>query len=134
MTNNADIVRQLLALLTDAQASATQTSAASAPSPSTVVGHYCIVRCKDAGVHAGIVEAIDGRSCLLRDARRLWSWRVPMGAPSFLSGVATHGIDTAHSKVGTPISVLLTETCEIIPCMPTAQKSIEAAPEVERTQ
>lgn len=127
MTNNQDIVRGLLALLTsDAPAPATNNT------PSPVAGQYCIIRCRDAGVHAGIVESHNGREAYVTGARRLWSWRVPKGAPSFLSGVATRGIDHQHSKLGTSVDVLLTETCEVIPCSRDAEESIRSAPEVER--
>lgn len=97
------------------------------------MSRFVIVRCRDAGVHAGEYVSHSGREVTLRNARRLWAWRVPMGAPSFLSGVATHGLDHQHSKIGTPISVSLLEACEIIDCTPESEKSIRSAPEFLRT-
>ncbi len=88
-----------------------------------MIGKYVIVRCRDAGVHAGVLKTHEGRECLLDEARRLWRWRVPIGAPDYLSGVATHGLDN-ESKVGEPITVHLTENCEIIACTPMAEASI----------
>jgi len=74
-------------------------------------GDYVIVRCKDAGVHAGVLVSHAGRTCQLTQSRRLWYWRCKSGA--FLSGLAVHGLHE-DSKVGAPIDVILTEDCEII--------------------
>ena len=46
-----------------------------------------------------------------------------MGASEFLSGVATDGL-ADDCKIGAPITVHLTETCEIIACTPKAEASI----------
>lgn len=88
-----------------------------------MIGKYVIVRCRDAGVHAGVLESWDGRACVLNEARRLWRWRVPRGAPAFLSGVATDGL-ADDCKIGAPIRVHLTENCEIIECTLKAEASI----------
>ena len=94
---------------------------------------YVIVRCTQAGVHAGILVSHDGPNVVLNDSRRLWAWRVPMGAPSFLSGVATHGLDHGASKVGTPLQGhRFTEASEVIPCSVIAERSIRSAPEILR--
>ena len=98
------------------------------------MGRYVVVRCRDAGVHAGEYVSHSGREVTLKEARRLWAWRVPMGKPYFLSGLAQFGIDHAHSKIGTPISVILTEACEIIDVSPEAERLIRSAPECNRTQ
>lgn len=90
-----------------------------------MIGKYVIVRCKDAGVHAGILKAYNGRECLLKEARRLWYFKPANGA-AFLSGVATEGLHS-DSKVGAPIDVHLTENCEIILCADKAARSIAGA-------
>lgn len=88
-----------------------------------MIGKFVIVRCRDAGVHAGVLEAHEGRECVLIDSRRLWYWK-PGGGAKFLSGVANHGLD-AVSKVGEPLTRLhLTENCEIIACTAAAEASI----------
>jgi hypothetical protein len=88
-----------------------------------VIGKYVIVRCRDAGVHAGVLESYTGREAVLRDSRRLWYWR-PAGGMKWLSGVAVAGLHSS-SKIGAPLPLLvLTETCEIILCAPEAAKSI----------
>ena len=99
------------------------------PIGSDMVGKYVIVRCRDAGVHAGILLERQGRECVLAESRRLWYWKPANGA-AFLSGVATEGLHK-ESKVGARIKVTLTENCEIIECTDKAQASIEKAPDHE---
>ena len=110
---------------------------AAVPPPSVavdMVGKYVIVRCQAAGVHAGVLVTTAGRSCLLSEARRLWRWRVPKGAPDFLSGVATHGLADEHCKIGAPVRIALTENCEIIECSSAAEASIRGFATCTRTQ
>ena len=90
-----------------------------------MVGKFVIVRCHDAGVHAGVLESHNGRECVLAEARRLWYWK-PANKAKYLSGVATEGLDD-RSKIGAPIKVHLTENCEIIQCTEKAEKSIREA-------
>ncbi len=90
-----------------------------------MIGKYVIVRCHDAGVHAGILKDYNGRECLLHDSRRLWYWK-PANKASNLSGVATEGLHS-DSKVGAPVNVHLTENCEIIECNAVSEKSIREA-------
>lgn len=89
---------------------------------SDLVGCYVIVRCRDAGVHAGELVSHSGREARLNESRRLWYWK-PANDAKFLSGVAVYGLSD-ESKIGEPINVLLTETCEIIRCSEAARKSI----------
>lgn len=89
-------------------------------------GRYVIVRCRDAGVHAGVLKSRDGRECELGDSRRLWYWK-PANKAAFLSGVATEGLH-GDSKVGAAVDLLLTEDCEIIACSEAAEASIRAHP------
>ena len=90
-------------------------------------GRYVIVRCKDAGVHAGELVAYEGREATLKKSRRLWYWK-PLNGAAFLSGVANYGLHE-DSKVGAAVNIVLTETCEIIDCTPDAARSIDEAPE-----
>ena len=96
---------------------------------SDMIGKYVIVRCNDAGVHAGVLEAVAGREAVLNESRRLWYWRSRKG--SFLSGVARDGLDP-DSKLGGEIRVHLTEACEIIEVSPEAEKTIRELPTHER--
>ena len=91
-----------------------------------MIGKYVIVRCRDAGVHSGVLESHEAREAVLTESRRLWYWKPADGA-AFLSGVATAGL-TSASKVGREVSrIHLTEDCEIIECTEVAEKSIRAA-------
>lgn len=90
-----------------------------------MIGKFVLVRCRDAGVHAGVLEGNDGREAVLNGARRLWYWKPANGA-AFLSGVAIEGLH-GDSKVGAPVRIHLTETCEIIECSDTAAASIKGA-------
>jgi hypothetical protein len=88
-----------------------------------MIGKYVIVRCRDAGVHAGVLEGNEGRECVLTESRRLWYWK-PAKRQKYLSGVAVAGLDP-KSKVGAELPRLhLTETCEIIECSDEASASI----------
>ena len=90
-----------------------------------LVGKYVIVRCREAGVHAGELVAHEGREATLKNSRRLWYWK-PANRKKFLSGVAIAGLH-ANSKIGAALPLLhLTETCEIILCTDAAAESIRA--------
>ena len=88
------------------------------------IGKFCVVRCRNAGVHAGLVVQANAEFVELKDARRLWSWK----SKFTLSEGATLGFDPANSKVGCAIQVILTasDVCELIPCTEAAKKTIEA--------
>ena len=90
-----------------------------------MIGAYVIVRCRDAGVHAGVLQSHSGRECLLYDSRRLWYWKPAKGG--LLSAVARYGV-AAASKMGAPVEIHLTENCEIIRCTPEAEASLRAHP------
>ncbi|CAB4197730.1 hypothetical protein UFOVP1309_31 [uncultured Caudovirales phage] len=87
------------------------------------VGKYVIARCYSAGVHAGEVVSADGENVILKDSRRLWSWKAKEGIA--LSGVAQNGLKS-EGKVDTlNPEIALTGVCELIPCSPKARESID---------
>lgn len=89
------------------------------------VGEYVIARCYSAGVHAGEVVSVDGENVVLKDSRRLWSWKANDGVA--LSGVAQHGIQKQSCKIDTQNPMIyLTGVCELIPCTRAAKESINA--------
>ena len=96
-----------------------------APAPSTqhpFVGKYVIARCYAAGVHAGEVVSVDGENVILKDSRRLWSWKAKDGVA--LSGVAQNGLKS-EGKVDTiNPEIALMGVCELIPCSEAARKTI----------
>lgn len=53
-----------------------------------VIGEFVILRCRDAGVHFGMLVAWQGQTAMLKDCRNLWEWE---GANT-LKEVALHGI------------------------------------------
>ena len=87
-----------------------------------MVGKYAIVRCYSAGVHAGTVAAIDNDKVILKDSRRLWSWKAADGVA--LSGVAQFGIVGGKIDAANP-EIYLTGVIEIIPCTDAAKESIQ---------
>jgi hypothetical protein len=101
------------------------TAAISSQIVNPVIGEYCIARCYSAGVHAGEVVSVDGENVILKNSRRLWSWKAADGLA--LSGVAQHGIKRAECKVDTTNPLIyLTGVCELIPCTRAAKESINA--------
>ena len=95
------------------------------PLDNGMTGKYVVVRCRDAGVHVGVLVSHNGRECVLTEARRLWYWKPANGA-AFLSGVAVDGLHS-DSKIGKPVPrIHLTEDCEIIECTAAAEASIRA--------
>ena len=87
------------------------------------VGKYVIARCYSAGVHAGEVVSADGENVILKDSRRLWSWKAKDGVA--LSGVAQNGLKS-EGKVDTlNPEIALTGVCELIPCSVKARESID---------
>lgn len=94
-------------------------------SQNPMIGKFCIARCYSAGVHAGYVESVDGENVVLKDSRRLWSWKADEGVA--LSGVAQNGIVGKESKLDVlnPL-IYLTGVCELIPCTNKSMESINA--------
>lgn len=82
-----------------------------------------IVRTYSAGAHFGYLIARDGKEVTLERSRRLWRW---FGAWT-LSEIATAGLDVSKSKIGAPVSVVLTEAIEIIDVTPEAAAILETA-------
>ena len=82
---------------------------------------FVIVRCRDAGVHAGYLVSIDGRTVTLKNSRRLWYWESG-GGEHTLSGVARHGL--VDGKIAGPVDITLTEACEVISTSLEAEESI----------
>ena len=92
-----------------------------------LIGDYVIVRCRDAGVHAGVLVDYEGREVVLKESRRLWYWKCKSGHT--LSGVAIHGLDAESKIAGVVSEIILPEACEIIPCDKVAERSIRDAEE-----
>ena len=91
-----------------------------------MIGKYCMVRTREAGVFAGTVAERDGAEVLLKNARRIWYWS---GAAS-LSQLATDGTSNPKDcKFPVPVAeVLLLGVIEIIPITDAAEASIAGGP------
>lgn len=91
-----------------------------------MIGEFVIVRCRDAGVHAGTLVDYEGREVVLENSRRLWYWKCA-GNQHTLSGVAEAGV-TKDSKIPAVVdSIILSEACEIISTSDVCKDSIMGA-------
>ena len=91
-----------------------------------MIGRYCMVRTKNAGVFAGTVAALNGQTATLTDARRIWYWD---GAAT-LSQLSTEGTKKPKNcKFSIAVAeVILFEVIEIILVSNAAKESIEGVP------
>lgn len=93
-----------------------------APSSDPLAGQYVIVRCYSAGVHAGEVVKQEGDIAILKNSRRLWSWKAKEGVA--LNGVAKHGI-ASGCKIDEEVALVrLTGVIETILATAVAKESI----------
>ena len=85
---------------------------------------YCIIRCRNAGVHAGFVSERKGTEVTLIRTRRLWRWH-----GKTLSGLATEGTTSVEKcKYSDEIpEITVLDACEIIPCSIAGKNSIREA-------
>ena len=81
-------------------------------------------RCYAAGVHAGEVVSVDGENVILKNSRRLWSWKAKEGVA--LSGVAQTGLQSGCKVDALNPLIALTGVCELIPCSAAAKGTIDA--------
>lgn len=87
---------------------------------SSIIGQFCVVRTRSAGVHTGYVREFAGTCVVLGEARRVWQW---WGAFS-LNEMALHGV-AEKSKISEPVAVnVLTEAIEVIPCTGNAKANL----------
>ena len=97
------------------------------PNESPNIGKYCIIRCRDAGVHAGIVEYVNGRTVHIKESRRLW--RFWSAGEHTLSAVSQLGLrDNGKSIIARQLDdiIELLDACEVLPCSANAEKSIRS--------
>lgn len=99
--------------------------------PITSKPFFAIVRCRNAGVHAGDVVSRKNGVVTLKNSRRLWRW----WSAGSLSALALDGplasmIEEQKYAVLLPL-LYLTEgdVCEVIPCSIAARNAILAVPE-----
>lgn len=125
IVDNVTYVRKDIAVLNIAESDVEDRSVYEDIVNKHFINQYVIVRCRDAGVHAGILLANHGRECVLKDSRRLWYYK-PADGQKFLSGLAVNGANS-ESKFSVQVAfILLTEDCEIIKCTTRAEESIKS--------
>jgi len=96
-----------------------------------VDGDYVIVRCKNAGVHAGYLQSRENGVVKLSNSRRLWRW----WSKFTLSGLAMCGVleskksDVRFSCIVPGIDLTECDVCEVIRTTEAARKSIESIEE-----
>ena len=94
-------------------------------------GDYVIVRCRNAGVHAGYIKSRTSNVLRLENSRRLWRWWSKFS----LSGLATCGV--LQGKEGAvkfacvlpKLELTSSDVCEVIHCTEEARLSIESVKE-----
>jgi len=98
-----------------------------------VTEDFVIVRCHNAGVHAGTLVKRDANVVELKNSRRLWRW----WSKFTLSGLATDGPlegregEQKYACVLPKIQLTASDVCEVIPCTEKAAKAIMSVPETE---
>ena len=94
-------------------------------------GDYVIVRCRNAGVHAGYLKSRKNGVVQLENSRRLWRW----WSKFTLSGLATCGVleskisEVRFACVLAKIDLTELDVCEVIYCTEAARLSIESIKE-----
>ena len=92
---------------------------------------FVIVRCRNAGVHAGELHSRENGVVILKNSRRLWRW----WSKFTLSGLATDGplaskLDKQQYACVLPwLHLTESDVCEVIPCSDRAREAIMAVPE-----
>ena len=105
-------------------------SIAQVPQPE---GDYVIVRCRNAGVHAGYLESREKGIVRLKNSRRLWRWWSKFS----LSGLANCGVlaskksEVKFACVLAKIDLTESDVCEVLYCTEEARKSIQEIPDHE---
>ncbi len=83
---------------------------------------FVIVRTYAAGVHTGTLEANDGKTVKLSNARRVWRW----SGANTLHEMSLRGVDDTYSRISEAVpEVTLLAAIEIIPCSKDAQANLE---------
>jgi hypothetical protein len=104
------------------------TTMATKPVKKSTPSKFAVVRCRNAGVHAGEVVSRKDGVVTLKNSRRLWRW----WSAATLSELSQDGpVKIDENKYGCVLPVLeLTESdvCEVIPCSEKARAAILAVP------
>jgi ferredoxin-fold anticodon binding domain-containing protein len=92
------------------------------------IGEKVIIRSNQSGVHHGILQDVEGTIVHLKDARRLWKWKIA-GQGVSLSEVSILGVDHVESKISMMVpEIIIMDVCEILPTCGIASATIDGAP------
>ena len=97
----------------------------------SVEGNYAIIRCRNAGVHAGYVQKRENGVLTIANSRRLWRW----WSKFTLSGLAMSGVlkgkesECRFACVVPLLDLTDSDVAEVIYCTDDARKSIESIEE-----
>lgn len=95
---------------------------------SVAIGEYVLVRSRNEGVNAGVLEAADETGVVLREARRLHYHKPKDVNTAWYEGVANSGLDEG-CRVSAPVTrKFIIEDYSITTCTDDAKKSISAYP------
>lgn len=94
-----------------------------------MTGEKVIIRTYAAGVWFGEIEKKAGNEVIVKNARRLWSWKAKKSIS--LSAVAVHGVDADECKFAPAVDLVWLEAIELIPCTKEAVKSLEGVSDAQ---
>ena len=93
-------------------------------------GEFVIVRCCNAGVHAGYLSHRDAQTLTLTNSRRLWRW----WSEFTLSALANEGphkdhlADNKYAQTVAKIDLTCSDVAEVIYCTKEARQAIQDIP------
>ena len=90
----------------------------------SMIGKYVIIRSRNEGINAGVVEAADETGVVLTEARRIWYHRPLDTKMSWYEGVAISGLANSSKLSPTVERKAIIEDYSIIQCTEIAEKSI----------
>jgi len=91
---------------------------------------YVIVRCLNAGVHAGYLRDRSSNTVTLANSRRLWRWwsKFTLSALAVEGPLASKMTEQKYSMTVPLIDLTASDVCEVIYCSERARIAIEAIP------
>ena len=91
---------------------------------------YVIVRCLNAGVHAGYLKGRSSITLTLVNSRRLWRWwsKFTLSALAVEGPLATKMTEQKYSMTVPLLDLTGSDVCEVIYCSERAREAIEAIP------
>lgn len=91
---------------------------------------YAVIRCRNAGVHAGHIKSRKGGVLTLVNSRRLWRWSSTAALSSLaIEGPYTgSGADNRYEQTVPMLDLTDSDVCEVIYASKSAEKKIKEVP------